>query len=186
MKSCLFVTLLALGAGLLAAQEPPLPSPTGTPSPSSSMRPELNIPDIPVPVEPSPLVPSTSAEPNISTGPKKPVPSIPELDSAFQQSSLGQVVEQQRLQLEWRKLKNRAGQESEVIAAKKAIATGRTDPEKRELTRAYYKLFYARMQAMADKPEVKAYLEQRKKDSIDSLAQPHVRPEPSPRPASKR
>jgi len=163
---------------LAAAQEPPLPAATATPS--SSARPELNIPDIPSQVEPSPLVPNTSP------GPKKSVPSITELDSAFQHSSLGQAVEQQRLQLEWRKLKNRAGQESEVIAAEKAISTGRTDVEKRELRRTYYKLFYSRMQAMADKPEVKAYLEQKKKDILNGLDQPHVRPEPSARPKAAR
>lgn len=182
MKSCLLVTLFALGTALLPAQEPPLPSPTGTPSPNASVRPELNIPDIPLPVEPSPLVPNTSPGPNTSTGPKKPVPSIPELDSAFKKSSLGEAVEEQRMHLEWRKLQNRAAQESEVIAAKKAINTGRTDVEKRDLSRAYYNLFYSRMQAMADTPEVKAYLEQRKRAIIGSLAQPHVRPESVSRP----
>jgi len=157
----------------LMGQEPPLPAATATPAPSASVRPELNIPEIPVPVEPAPLVPNTAP------GPKKSVPSITELDSAFGQSSLGAVVEQQRLQLEWRKLKNRAAQESEVIAAKNAISTGRTDVEKRELRRAYYKLYYGRMQAMADKPEVKAFVAQRKNEILDSLEQPHVRPKPA-------
>jgi hypothetical protein len=40
------------------------------------------------------------------------------------------------------------------------------------------------MVALADKPEVKAYLEQKKKESLNSLAQPHVRPEPSARPSA--
>lgn len=176
MKFYLFGIATLVWATFALAQEPPLPSPTATPSPSSSVRPELNIPDIPVPVEPAPLVPNTSP------GPKKPVPSIPELDSAFQRSSLGQAVEEQRLHLEWRRLQNRAAQDSEVIAAKKAINTGRTDLEKRELTRAYYRLFYSRMQAMADKPEVKSYLEAKKNEIINSLAQPHVRPESVARP----
>lgn len=178
MKFFVCTLLFVLWTSLAAAQEPPLPAATATPAatPSSSVRPELNIPEIPIEVEPSPLVP------NASPAPKKNVPSITELDSAFQHSWLGQAVEEQRLQLEWRKLKNRAGQESEVIAAKNAIATGRTDVEKRELRRAYYKLFYSRMQAMAETPGVKAYLEQKKKEALNSLAQPHVRPEPSPRP----
>jgi hypothetical protein len=50
--------------------------------------------------------------------------------------------------------------------------------------RAYYKLFYARMLTLTDAVEVKAYLEQRRKDAINSLAQPHVRPEPTPRPTA--
>jgi hypothetical protein len=178
MKSATVGLILALGVQFLAAQEPPLPAATTTPAPSPTARPELNIPDIPMTVEPSPLVPNTSP------APKKSVPSIQELDSAFQHSSLGQAVEEQRLHLEWRKLKNRASLDPEVIEAKKAIDRARTDPEKRDLMRAYYKLFYARMLALTDAADVKAYLEQRKKDAINSLAQPHVRPEPTPHPKS--
>jgi hypothetical protein len=166
-----------LGALLLRAQEPPLPAATETPAPSPSVRPQVDIPDIPMTVEPSPLVPNTSATP------KKNVPSITELDAAFQHSSLGQVVEEQRLHLEWRKLKNRASLDPEVIAAKKAIASARTDVDKRNLMRAYYKIYYVRMQALAETAEIKAYLEQKKKDAINGLAQPRVRPEPTARPS---
>ena len=108
-------------------------------------------------VEPSPLVPNTSP------APKKNVPSLTELDAAFQHSSLGQAVEEQRLHLEWRKLKNRASADPEVIAAKKAIASGRTDLDKRSLMRTYYKIYYARMQALAETPGVKAYSEKGKR-----------------------
>jgi len=172
----LLVTATAFLARLVFAQEPPLPSSSATASPSSSARPELNIPDIPV--EPSPLVPTTSPVP------KKTLPSLKELDTAFQHSSLGAAVEEQRLHLEWRKLKNQASDDPEVVAAKKAINHARTDPEKRDLTRAYYKVFYAHMLALTEAPDVKAYVEQRKKDIINSYAQPHVRPEPTPRPSA--
>jgi len=165
---------------LAVAQEPPLPEATATPAPNPSARPELNIPDIPMAVEPSPLVPNTSP------APKKNLPSISELDQVFGHSSLGQAVEEQRLHLEWRKLQNRVSQDSEVLAAKKAVSLGRTDVEKRELMRDYYKLFYGRMAALADKPEVKAYVTQKKQEILNSLAQPHVRPEPSPQPRAAR
>ncbi len=165
-------------ASLLLAQEPPLPAATETPAPSPSVRPQIDIPDIPMTVEPSPLVPNTSATP------KKSMPSLPELDAAFQHSSLGQAVEEQRLHVEWRKLKNRASADPEVIAAQKAIPAARTDIEKRNLMRAYYKLFYARMQAFAETPEIKGYLEQKKKEALNSLAQPNLRPEPSARPTA--
>ena len=46
--------------------------------------------------------------------------------------------------------------------------------------RAYYKIFYAHMQALAETPDIKAYLEQKKKEALNSLAQPNVRPEPTP------
>ncbi|HEX4640132.1 MAG TPA: hypothetical protein VH252_02035 [Chthoniobacterales bacterium] len=117
--------------------------------------------------------------PNTSPTPKKNVPSIQELDTIFQHSSLGAAVEEQRLHLEWRKLKNRVSDDTEVMAAKKAIDHAKTDPEKRDLMRAYYKTLYVHMQALAETPEVKSYLEQRKKDAINGLAQPHIRPEPS-------
>jgi hypothetical protein len=179
MRSCLSIILFAVGAASLAAQEPPLPAATGTPAPSPAARPQLNIPDIPMTVEPSPLVPNTSATP------KKNVPSISELDSAFQHSSLGQAVEEQRLHLEWRKLKNRVSLDPEVLAAKKAIDSARTDLDKRNRMRAYYKLYYARMHALAEAPDVKGYVEQKKNEILSGLAQPHVRPEPTPRPSAK-
>jgi hypothetical protein len=175
MKFCVFRIATLFWASVAVAQEPPLPAATATPAPNPSARPELNIPDIPIEVEPSPLVP------NSSPAPKKNLPSISELDAAFGHSSLGQAVEEQRLHLEWRKLKNRVSQDADVLAARKAIGSGRTDVENRELMRSYYKLFYGRMVALADKPEVKAYLEQKKKDILGSLTQPHVRPEASPR-----
>ena len=170
----LLLTATAFLARLVLAQEPPLPSPSATAAPSPSARPELNIPEIPV--EPSPLVPNTSPVP------KKNLPSLQELDTAFQHSSLGQAVEEQRMHLEWRKLKNRASLDPNVIAAKNAISKAKTDLEKRDLMRAYYKTFYGRMIAAAETPDVKAYLEQKLKAIIDSLAQPHVRPQPTPRP----
>ena len=174
MARAVSLIILSLLAAVVAAQEPPLPAATPTPNAAPSVRPELNIPDIPI--EPQPLVPNTSATP------KKSLPSIQELDTAFQHSSLGAAVEEQRLHLEWRKLKNRAADDPEVVAAKKAIDRARTDPEKRELTRAYYRIFYAHMQALAETAEVKGYVEQKKKEAINSLAQPHIRPEPTPHP----
>jgi len=180
MKPATVVLFAIFTAALALAQEPPLPAATSTPAASPSARPELNIPDIPMTVEPSPLVPNTSP------APKKTLPSIQELDTAFQHSSLGAAVEEQRLHLEWRRLQNRVSQEAEVVAAKKAIAGARTEPEKRDLARAYYKIFYGRMLALAETPDVKAYLEQKKKDSLNALAQPHLRPEPTPRPSPKR
>ena len=173
------LAVLTVGGTLLRAQEPPLPAATETPAPSpnpsASVRPQIDIPDIPLSVEPTPLVPNTSATP------KKNVPSITELDAAFQHSSLGQAAEEQRLHLEWRKLKNRATLDPGVMAAKKAIDSARTDLDKRNLRRAYYKIFYARMQALADTPELNAYLEQKKNAELTALAQPRVRPEPTPR-----
>jgi hypothetical protein len=162
-------------AASVCAQEPPLPAATETPapSPSPSVRPELNIPDIPLTVEPAPLVPNTSPAPS------KSAPPLEELDAAFKRSSLGQAAEEQRMHVEWRKLKNRTVHDPAVVAAKAAAEKAKTDLEKRNLLRAYYKIYYARMQALAATPELKAYLEQKKNGSLGALDQPHVRPNPT-------
>jgi hypothetical protein len=178
MKSAIVGLVVAVGTQFAAAQEPPLPAATTTPAPSPSARPELNIPDIPIEVEPSPLVPNTSP------APKKSIPSIQELDTAFQHSSLGAAVEEQRLHLEWRKLKNRTVLDPEVVAAKKAVENAHTDVEKRDLLRAYYKVFYAHMTALAETQEIKGYLAQKKTESLNALAQPNLRPERTPRPSA--
>lgn len=178
------VGIAAMMGSALLAQEPPLPSSTGTPAATPVARPELNIPDIPITVEPTPLVPNVG--PDIAPAVKKQVPAISELDAAFGKSSLGQAVEEQRMHLEWRKLQNRTRQDPEVVAARKAADAARTELEKRELRRTYYKIFYAHMQALAETPEVKSYLEQKKNDSLNGLAQPHVRPEPTPKPKAKQ
>ena len=163
---------------VLLGQEPPLPAATEAPSPTASVRPQLNIPEIPMAVEPSPLVPNTS------TGPKKSVPPLSELDGAFQKSPLSQAAEEYRLHVEWRQLQNRVSLDPEVVAAKAAVKTARTDLEKRDLLRAYYRIYYAHMQALASAPDLKAYLEGKKKAILDSFAQPRVHPEPTARPRS--
>ena len=174
----LILAAISLCVSLLSAQEPPLPSPTETPTTSPSARPQLDIPDIPMSVEPSPLVPNTSATP------KKTAPAISELDALFQHSSLGASAEEYKLHVEWRQLKNRTAHDPEVLAAKAAADVARTDVAKRKAMRLYYKVFYAHMEALASTPEIKAYLEQKKNELINGLAQPNVRPEPTVKPKS--
>ena len=176
MKLATLVLVITALVQMVAGQEPPLPSSTATPTPNPSARPELNIPDIPMEVEPPPLVPNTTPTP------KKNLPTITELDSAFQKSSLGQAAEEQRLHLEWRKLKTRTVQEPDLMAAKRTAEAARTQEEKRNLRRAYYKMLYTRMQALADTPELKNYLEGQKQGILNGLAEPHLRPDPTPKP----
>jgi len=178
----IIVATLLGGVPFLSAQEPPLPAATETPTASPSARPELNIPEIPLTVEPAPLVPNTSPAPlvpNTSPVPSKSAPPLEELDAVFKKSSLGKAVEEQRRHVEWRKLKNRTVQDPDIVAAKAAADEARTDLEKRNLMRAYYKLHYARMQALASTPEMKAYLDGKKKAMLASLDQPLVRPNPT-------
>jgi hypothetical protein len=181
---------LSVPLSLLCAQEPPLPAKTETPSPSPSpagTRPQLNIPDIPLPIDPPKLVPdapdSTPARTGTSPAAAKIAPALSQLDAVFQRSPLAQAAEAERLHLEWRQLQNRAAYDPEVVAAKEATTTAKTDREKRVRLRAYYSIYYAHMEALASTPEVKNYLEGQKAAVLNSLAQPRVRPTPTPRPS---
>lgn len=178
MKFLIFSVALILGTPIARAQEPPLPAATETPSASPApTRPELNIPEIPVTVEPTPLVPNTSP------APKKSAPPLSELDAAFKKSSLGQAAEEHRLHVQWRELQNRTAHDPEVVAAKNAAKKTKTDLEKRVRLREYYKIYYAHMLALASTPELKAYLEAKRKGALEALAQSHVRPEPTTTPS---
>jgi hypothetical protein len=186
---------IALAAAPLSVfgQEPPLPAATTeTPRPTASptsARPQLSIPEIPFSVEPPTLVPNSFESPPISkpilpATVKNALP-LEQLDAAFQRSPLAQAAEEQRLHLEWRQLQNITAQDEEVVAAKEAAAAAKTDREKRTLLRAYYEVLYAHMRALASTPEVKAYLDSKKAAALGSLAQPRVRPEPTPLPKSR-
>ena len=173
--------------GLALAQDASSPAKTATPEPSplaipsASPRPQLNIPDIPI--EPPQLVPDSSPGASPAALPRKSkAPPLSELDATFKQSPLGQLEEEHRLHIAWRELQNRASHDPDVIAAKAAIDGTKTDLEKRERLRAYYKTFYAHMLAFADTPELKGYLEGKKNEVLGSLAQPRVRPTPKPKP----
>jgi hypothetical protein len=187
MKFLLAILSFALSVPIsfIDGQEPPLPAKTDTPSPSpspASTRPQLNIPEIPIEVEPPKLVPdslptTTRHSPTLPALPKT-VPALSELDTAFQKSPLAQEAEEQRLHLEWRQLQNRVAHDPEVVAAKAETKTAKTDLEKRVRLRAYYNIYYAHMQALASSPEVRRYLDGKKAAALQSLAQPRVRPSP--------
>ncbi len=189
MKFLLAIVPIALSVPfrLLSAQEPPLPAKTETPTPSpAGARPQLNIPEIPMSVEPPNLVPDSS--PTTPRHPALPTlaktaPALSELDAAFQTSPLAKAAEVQRLHLEWRQLQNRTAYDPEVAAAKEAATRTKTDVEKRARLRAYYNIYYAHMQALASSPEIKNYLDGQKAAVLNSLAQPRVRPAPTPRPS---
>jgi predicted site-specific integrase-resolvase len=96
---------------------------------------------------------------------------------------LGQAAEEQRLHLEWRQLQNRVAHDPEVVAAKAATTTAKTDLEKRVRLRTYYNVYYAHMQALASSPEIKSYLDGKKAAALESLAQHRVRATPVPQPS---
>jgi len=186
------IVLSILASQVVCAQEEaPLPAKSeASPSPTpTAARPQLNIPDIPIEVEPPTLVvqPSpTIGRPQLGSALGKTAPPLSQLDAAFNRSPLGQAAEEQRLHLEWRQLQNRAANDPEVVAAKEATTAAKTDLEKRVRLRTYYNIYYARMQALASTPEVKRYLEGKKAAALASLAQTRVRSTPPPQSSRSR
>jgi hypothetical protein len=181
---------LSVSGGMVCGQEPPLPARTETPSPTptanSNARPQLNIPEIPMSIEPPSLVPDSS--PTIPRHPTVPAlsktaPALSELDAVFQTSPLTKAAEVERLHLEWRQLQNRTAYDPEVVGAKEATTRTKTDVEKRARLRAYYNIYYAHMQALASSPELKNYLDGQKAAVLNRLAQPRVRPTPTAQPS---
>ncbi len=113
-------------------------------------------------------------------GPNGPdIPELPQLDEAFKPKSLGKEVDERRLHIQWRQLKNQVVNDPQVRAAKASAQTARTDLEKRNRLRNYYDVYYTRMSALASSLELKVALEAMKSAHLGSLAQPHVRPSPS-------
>jgi hypothetical protein len=74
----------------------------------------------------------------------------------------------------------------QVVAAKaEAAKKAKTDVEKRVRLRNYYTIYYERMEALTTDPGIKAYLEGKKINALEGLAQHRVRPSPTPSPKPK-
>src|SRR2546430_2534216 len=92
-------------------------------------------------------------------------PTIPEraqIDEIFKQTSLGKEADERRLHIEWRQLQNQVVNDQDLVAAKRAAESARTDLEKRQRLRDYYELYYGRMRVMARSAEMRSALEQLK------------------------
>ena len=107
------------------------------------------------------------------------LPELSQLDEVFKQTSLGTKADQFRMHAEWRRLRNRVTNDPEIVAAKKAADASRTDFEKRERLRRYYNLYYARMEALTDRADIKAGLEDMRAKHLGLADQNRVRPSPS-------
>jgi hypothetical protein len=109
------------------------------------------------------------------------LPEISQLDQTFSKPrSLGKEGDEARVHVEWRQLKNRTVNDPAVQAAKAFAQAARTDLEKRNRLRNYYNVYYERMSALATTPEIKLALQALKTSHQGMLAQPNVRPTPTP------
>jgi hypothetical protein len=120
---------------------------------------------------------NTDAEP-VNARPEN-VPELSQLDEAFKQTSMGKAADTQKLRLEWRQLQNRVVNDEDLIAIKRAANAARTDLEKREKLRAYYKLYYARLRRFPMSSEMRQYIDAMETAHLGLTAQSRVRPTPS-------
>ena len=120
--------------------------------------------------EPSPTPPPNGPE----------LPELKQLDESFKPKSLGKAADALQVHALWRQLKNRTVNDPDVQAAKKYAQAARTDLEKRNRLRNYYEIYYQRMSALATTPELKLALQALKDAHQVVLAQPRVRPSPTP------
>jgi hypothetical protein len=108
------------------------------------------------------------------------IPALSQLDEMFKQTSMGKEADEQRLRVEWRELKNQVMNDPDLIAAKHAAEKTRTDLQKRELLRSYFKLYFAKIRLLTMSPEMKQRIDGMEAGQLYSTSQPRVRPSPSP------
>jgi hypothetical protein len=109
------------------------------------------------------------------------LPELKQLDDSFKKpKSLGTAADALQVHALWRQLKNRTVNDPDVKAAKNYAQAARTDLEKRKRLRTYYEVYYQRMSALATTPELKVALQALKDTHQAILAQPRVRPSPTP------
>src|SRR6476619_2644236 len=122
-------------------------------------------------VEPSPTPPPNGPE----------LPELKQLDESLNKpKSLGKDADTLQVHALWRQLKNRTINDPDVQAAKKYAQAAPTDLEKRKRLSDYYEVYYRRMSALATTPELKVALQALKDTHQAVLAQPRVRPSPTP------
>jgi hypothetical protein len=106
------------------------------------------------------------------------LPDLSRLDEAFKRTSIGKAADENRQRIEIRSLQNRTAHDPDLVAAKRAAETARTDLEKRERLRAYYELSYGRMRRLASSDGTRKALDEDEAAHLKFLDQPRVRPVP--------
>jgi hypothetical protein len=169
------VMVCALTMTRMSAQVAPLPQ-----GDANNLAPAVAQPDpTPAPVVPPPIaIPEDLMRgPGDAPAAVPDVPTIPQLNDSFKPAPLSAAAQQQQLNIEARKLRNRVQNESKIRAALAHAEGAPTDLEKRKRLAKYYEAFYGRMIALAATPELKQFIRERRSESLVALKQPRVRPE---------
>src|SRR5262249_20896736 len=127
--------------------------------------------------EQSPEEASPSPPPN---GPE--LPDLKQLDETFKQpKSLCKDAHALRIHMLRRPVAHRTANDPEVQPAKTCAHAAPTALEKRKRLSTYYDVYYQRMSALATTPELQVALQAQKAVHQAMLAQPRVRPSPTPK-----
>lgn len=178
---------LCLCAGSLPAQEAVLPKavpedPTEQPAPAPTAASSATPIPPPLLIPPDVLpMPDPSAVPGV---PSLPVPTIQQLDEELKPKQLSPAADEYRRKIEWRKLRNQVQNDAIVKAALADTERARNDLEKRKLLARYFNILFDKMIAIGP-ADMKAYLNDRRREQLGALPQPRVRPTPTPAPTPK-
>ncbi|MFN2475850.1 MAG: hypothetical protein ABR526_05850 [Chthoniobacterales bacterium] len=179
---------LCLSAAVAAGQDVALPQ-SSPAEPSEPVSPTPAAPGAPTPVPPPQIIPpDVLPMPDASallpgTTPAG-IPTIQQLDEELKPKQLSPAAEDYRRRIEFRKLRNQVQNNPAVKAALAASDRARTDLEKRALLGRYINVFFDRMIAVGP-PDLKGYLNDRRREQLGALPQPRVRPGSVPAPSPK-
>jgi hypothetical protein len=142
-----------------------------------STAPAAPSPSATVPIEPPSLIPPNTL-PSPGQFPKVPaMTDLEQLNNFFKKTSLGKQADERRLHLQMSMLETRIRNDRDLADALAAASATHTDLKRRHLLRAYYDLYYKKLSALADSPELKTYLDGQKAAHEAILLQPKVRHE---------
>ena len=140
--------------------------PATSPTPSISVEPPSLIP------------PNILPGPGLGSLPKAPLsPDLKLLNDLFQQTTLGVIADDHRLHVQAALLEERIRNDRQLHELKAAADRAPTDLERRHRLRTYYQTYYQRLRALAEAPDVKAYLQAQEAAHELLLLQPRVRHE---------
>ncbi|MBA3831183.1 MAG: hypothetical protein H0X34_04690 [Chthoniobacterales bacterium] len=129
------------------------------------------------PIEPPSLIPPNSLPgPDAASLPLAPAaPELQQLLDLFKKSSLGKTADEHRLHIQMAELETHIRNDEDLHQLKRSAQGGGTDLERRHWLRAYYELYYRKLRARAETPELRDYLAAQAASHELTLLQPRVR-----------
>ena len=131
------------------------------------------------PVEPASIIPpNTLPAPGPTSLPAIPAsPELKQLNELFKRSSLGKIADEHRLHVQMSALQIQIRNDADLQELKAAALEAPTDLERRHGFRRYYELYYRKLVARADSPELRDYLKAQEAAQELTLLQPRTRHE---------